>query len=364
MKVFDRYTLSVLALACAMLLAGCQGQDKSAQAAPGKTVAVQLLTLSAATVAETDATPGSVVAENRVEVASRLMGYIRDIRVHEGEAVKKGQLLFTIDPTDIQGQVTQARAGMAQAEAALMDAKTDAERFSQLFKDESVSRQTFEKMQLKYQIAQSQAGAAKAGLQTAESQLRYAEVRSPMDGVITQKLAASGDLAAPGRPVLSVENGAKLQVQASVSDPTFARLKLGDSVMVEMDSKDGKVGLVEARIARLVPAADVTSHTHLVKLDLPATAGLQSGAFVRVRFAVGTRQSLRVPSAAFLQRAGIDGAFTVDEEGIAHYRMVTPGAKDSTGVEILAGLRSGDRVVVSGNAELNSGDRVTPAGKR
>jgi RND family efflux transporter MFP subunit len=360
-NIADRSAATAFVVAGAMLLAGCHGKDNAVQAAAGKSVTAQVMTVNLASVAETETTPGTVIAEKHVDLASRLMGYISEIRVREGDTVTKGQLLFTVDPTDIRGGVDQARAGAAQADAALADAKADYERFSNLFKDESVSRQTYEKMALKYHVAESQAAAAHAGLQTAESQLRYAEVRSPIDGVVTQKMASAGDLAAPGRPVLSVENATRLQVQTAVSDAIFPHLKLGDSVLVDAD---GRAEPAKAKIISLVGAADPMSHTHLVKLELPTASGLRSGTFVHVRFAVGSRQSLRVPNAALLQRAGIVGVFVVNDQGVANYRMVTPGSADDQATEILAGLRNGDRVVIGAGADLESGDRVTPAAQR
>ena len=354
MRMTDNKT-PLIAIAV-LALAGCHGQEPNQDQA-GKNVTARVATVEAALVSDTDAAPGTVVARNSVNVASRLMGYIRSIAVKEGETVKPGQLLFTIDPTDIEGQVRQAKAGAAQADAALADAKTDFERFERLYKDESVPRQTFEKMRLRYHVAQSQAAAAHAGLATAESQLRYAEVRSPIAGVVTRKMASAGDLAAPGRPVVSVEGTAAggLQVQTSVSSATFGLLKDGEEVTVDIDG--GKP--LKARISRLVSAADPMSHTHLVKLDLPADAKVTSGAFARVLFPVGSRRSLVVPKDALLKRAGIPGAFVVDDKGIAHYRMVTPGAgSGEAGVEILAGLAAGEKVVVGAPAELDSGDHV------
>ncbi len=347
-----------LATALLVILAACQHHD-AVPKNEGKTVTARVASVSLTPLQQIDATPGTVVAEQQVQVASRLMGYIREIRVREGDMVKAGQLLLVIDPADIQGGVDQARAGAAQAEAALADAQADYTRFTNLYKDESVAKQQYDKIKLQYRVAQAGAAAARAGLNTALAQRRYAEVRAPIDGVVTQKLASAGDLAAPGRPLLALENARKLQVQTAVSDETYAQLKFGNRVEVAID---GRSEAVQATIARLVPAADPISHTHLVKLDLPAVTGLRSGAFARVRFAVGSRQGIRVPSSALLLRAGISGVFTVDAQGIAHYRMVRSGDASGGEVEILAGLNPGDRIVVSGNADLDSGDRVNATG--
>lgn len=347
-----------LALCVLLTLAGCENHEAGPEI-DGKTVMAGVTAVHLVPLPQIDATPGTVMAEHQVQVASRLMGYIREIRVHEGDAVKAGQLLLVIDPSDIQGGVDQAQAGAAQAEAALADAQADYDRFTNLYKDESVSKQQYDKIKLQYRVAQSQVAAARAGLNTARAQRRYAEVRAPIDGVVTQKMASAGDLAAPGRPLLALENASKLQVQTAVSDETYARFKTGDSVEVSID---GLAAPLQATIARIVPAADPVSHTHLVKLDLPAAAGLRSGAFARVRFIVGSRQGIRVPSPALLLRAGISGVFVVDAQGIAHYRMVRSGEAGGGEVEILAGLNPGDRVVVSGNADLDSGDRVNETG--
>jgi len=169
MKVQKTFTLTIAA-ALVFSLAACQPQDQAATA-QSKTVSAQTITLSTTEIPVVDAAPGAVISEQQVQVASRLMGYLRDIVVHEGDAVKTGQLLFTIDPTDIKGQVDQARAGVVQAEAALNDAQADFERFSNLYKEESIPKLQYDKVKLQYNIAQSQASAARAGLNTAESQL-------------------------------------------------------------------------------------------------------------------------------------------------------------------------------------------------
>ncbi len=298
-------------------------------------------------------TPGTVVAEESIKVASRLMGYIRNIAVVEGQSVKAGQRLFTIDPLDIEGAVEQARLGLNQAEDALKDAKADHDRYANLHKEEVVTRQQYEKMRLNYEIAVSRAAQSKASLTTAQGQMRYATVAAPFAGVVTQKLANEGDIAAPGHPVLVLENPAKLQVQTTVPEAVFKGLTAGQTVDIEVD---GQAAPLKGRVARLSPAADPVTHTYLVKLNIQTQA--KSGAFARVLFPAGQTRSLRVPQTALQNRAGIEGVFVVDAKGIAQYRMVRTGREQQGQVEVLSGLSAGDRVVTGNATALNNGDQV------
>lgn len=349
--------LKPLALAAILTvtLAGCGNEeDGKPQVAAQRSIQAQVSAIQPMEVVASTATPGTVVAEESVKVASRLMGYIKDIAVVEGQAVKAGQQLFSIDPLDIEGAVAQAGLGLQQAEAAMQDARADYERFDALYKDEVVSRQHYEKMKLNYDIAVARAAQAKAGLATAQGQMRYATVTSPINGVVTMKLASEGDIAAPGHPVVMVENIAKLQVQTTVPEAIFRALKLGQKVPVQIDGFDAPV---QASIARLTPAADPMTHTHAVKLDL-AAPGLKSGMFARVMWPTGQALMLAVPRAAVLDRAGIAGVFVVDAQGTARYRMVRVGRVENGQVEILSGLNPGERVVTGNAQAVNNGDRV------
>ncbi len=351
--------VALLGLA-ASLINGC-GTHESAvgpAAAGGRTVAAEVQTVQPASLSLRVEMPGLVVSEDQVQVASRLMGYIREIKVEEGQSVKAGQLLFVVDPSDIQGQTNQARAGLAQAEAALADAKLDYERFGALYKDEAIPKMQWDKIRLQYQVAQQQVAAARAGFGLASGQMRYASVVAPINGVVTQKLAHAGDLAAPGRPVLVIEGLKKLQVRTQASSDVYARIKTGDKVSIARDGETTQAP-IEGVIAQVVPAADPASHSHLVKIDLPKDSGLASGNFVRVGFAVGEREGIRVQAAAVAERAGITGVFVVDAQGIARYRMVRTGATEDGMVEIQSGLNAGDKVVVSQVAQLENGDRVS-----
>lgn len=349
---------ALLALAVGVTY-GC-GDDEATEAqtsAVGHTVAAQVHTVQPATLSLRAEVPGMVASEDQVQVASRLMGYIRAIKVEEGQAVKAGQLLFVVDPSDIQGQVSQARAGLAQAEAALADANIDFERFGALYKEEAIPKLQWDKIRLQKQVAEQQVAAARAGMGLASGQMRYASVVAPIDGVVTQKMANAGDLAAPGRPVLVIEGLKKLQVRTNVGSDVFARIKPGEKVAIAHDG-DSTLAPIEGTISQIVPAADPVSHTHLVKIDLPANSGLASGTFVRVGFAVGSREGIRVPASALAERAGITGVFVVDAQGFARYRMVRTGATEGDSVEIQSGLNAGDKVVVSKVEQLENGDKI------
>jgi RND family efflux transporter MFP subunit len=351
--------LAAISVAVA-LLAGCG--EKAGQQAPvaGATVQAEVITVEKSVLPIVATSPGTVVAEQQAQIASRLMGFIREINVEEGQAVVAGQRLFTVDPTDIQGQMNMARAGLAQADAALADAKNDYERFGALYKEEAIPKLQWDKIRLQYQVSQQQAAAAHAGYDTAASQMKYATVQAPFAGVITQKMANAGDLAAPGRPLLMLENPARLQVRTSVTREVFPLLKLGDVVSIQVD---GQARDIVGKVAHLVPAADPVTHSYLVKIDLPDGHGLRSGGFVRAAFPIGSRDGMRVPVSAVLQRAGITGVFVVDAQGVAQYRMVRTGAVANGSVEIQAGLSAGERVVTTATAGLQSGDKVVSQGK-
>ena len=341
-------------LLAAVLLSGCGRPDETdSTAAAPRRITAQTLKLTSSEQQHLTLLSGTVVSSQQVQVASRLMGYIRTLTVKEGQTVKAGALLFQVDPTDIEGQVAQARAGLAQAQANLANAKGDDERYGKLYNDQAIAKQQWDQIQLRYQLAQQQVAAAQAGLNTARAQMRYATVTSPVAGVVVQKMANQGDLAAPGRPVLVIEGQGKLQVQTQVPGDVYGKIRVGDTVQMFANGRT-----LQGILAQAVPVADPMSHTHTVKIDLPANAGLDSGSFVRVGFPVGSSPQLRVPRAAVVDRAGMTGVFVVDRSGIAHFRLVRLGAQTGAEIDIQAGLRADDTIVISNLGAVENGVKI------
>ncbi len=317
--------------------------------------------VSQVSVAMTEIIPGSIVPDQQSKIASRLMGYIRNLNIQVGQAVKEGQLLFAIDPTDINSQIRQAQSAVAQARAALADAKSDYERFSKLYKQQSVTQQQFDKMKLQYQVAEENLSAAEAGFEQAKGQMRYADVKAPFDGVVVQKLAVTGDLAAPGNPVLLLENRQLMSVQVEVSSDLYRLLKIGDDAKVTIEGRDEPV---TAMISNLVAAANPITRTHTVKLSLSGSpVGINSGAFARVAFNRGERMTMLVPSSSVVTRGGIVGLFVVADDGIARFRMVRTGLTQNDKVEIQAGLELGEKVLISSQQPARNGDKIVSGGQ-
>ena len=333
--------ISIVGLALVLLLAGC-GREQGGQADMSvvETVHAQTMQLAGTSVPLHAVSSGVVVSDQRVMISSRMSGYIREILVREGDRVKAGQLLFRIDPVD-------ARQAYEQALAHLKDAEADLRRYRSLLADHAVSRQQFEKIKLRYDVARSK-------LVQAENQLQYAEVKAPVSGVVVEKRASAGDLAAPGRPVLVLENPSQLLVETHVSEQFIDRLHEGDPAEVWVPGTDSRI---DGRIRQIVDAADPVTHLFLVKVAIPVTEKVFPGMFAEVRFMLGHRTAVLIPEVAVVHRAGLNGVYLVDRDGVAHYRQVRLGEHHEGKVEVLAGLKPGD-VIAWGSSELKTGVHV------
>lgn len=350
----------LFAVGLAVALGGC-GHSAPPQrtAAPAAAVGAQVETVRTQNLPVYASFPGSVVSADQVRVASRLMGYVRKLHVHEGQRVKKGQLLLSIDPTDVKGGIEQARAALSKAKAALADAKANYERYQALYQQRAVPEQRFQQIEMAYRVAEGNYAAAQAALRTARSQLSYADVRAPFAGTVVAKYVDAGQLAAPGQPLLALQSAGHLQVQVQVDSRAFEHLRLGQSVAVTYDGNGFEPHTVQGVVERLVDAADPMTHTHTVKIGLGAASGAASGDYARVRIGVGQREGIVVPASAVQRRAGIAGVFVVAADGAAEFRMVRLGERAADGgFVVLAGLVPGDRVVTSAQGDLYNGVRI------
>ncbi|HET6348567.1 MAG TPA: efflux RND transporter periplasmic adaptor subunit [Candidatus Krumholzibacteria bacterium] len=337
------------------LLAGCQHKPET-HASSSAPVAVQSEVVEAGPMARTVEAGGSLHGAREAVLAAKVMASIREIRKLAGEPVKKGDVLIVLDDREVAGNIGQAEGALAQAEAAASLAESNYKRYQLLFERGSASQLELDQARFAHESAQGAVKQARAATQTADSYQSYALIPAPFDGRVVDRMAEVGDLAAPGHPLMRVEDARRLRLHVSLSENETGTATVGDSVRVDVPSVPGRTWT--GTVAEVVPAVDPATRTTLVKIDLPEDAALRSGMFARARFTVGKRDALRVPRSSVVERGGMDGVFLV-EDGKASFRLVQL-AGDGVGehVEVLSGLRPGDRVILAPAATLAEGSAV------
>ncbi|MDQ6967786.1 MAG: efflux RND transporter periplasmic adaptor subunit [Mariprofundaceae bacterium] len=330
--------ISILSM---IALTACSDDAKDVSHVLPSSVVAEQLTLTLKEVPIYYMTSGMVTSDHRVAISSRLSGYIRDIKVREGDQVSEGQVLLHIDPVN-------AKQALVRAKADVNNAKLDMQRYESLLHEGAVTSQQFDKVKLRYQVAKSQ-------VKQAKHQLSYAEVSSPMSGVVVEKRMEKGDLASPGMPILILEDPSSLLVQTYASEQFVAQIDEGDAVDVEIASlKRHFKGVVR----QIVEAADPVSHQFLVKVSLPSMEDIHPGMFAQTGFHVGMRKALLIPEAAVITQAGLNAVYVTDAASVAHYRLIRIGKRQDNMLEILAGLHDGDHIVWAGKPALRSGMKV------
>jgi RND family efflux transporter MFP subunit len=333
--------LSSLGLCVLIAATGCRRHPPAGSTANSPAPApVRVITVSERPHQLTEDAAGTVRPRLSAVIAAKITGTIEAVLVSPGQQVKSGDLLVQLDAREIKARLDQAAA--ARDQAAL-----DRARFQRLIKENAVSQQEFDAVESRFRSA---AAAAKE----AETMLDYTRITAPFSGVVTRKRADVGDLATPGRPLLDLENPAELRLEADIPEALVANVQLGARLAVTAGTPPLTVTGVVAEVA---PAADALSRTFLVKLDLPAGAGLRSGQFARVAVPVGETRSLSVPRGAVRVNGQMESVFVVEADR-ARLRLVKTGKAHGAEVEIISGLTAGERVVTEGVAALEDGRPV------
>jgi RND family efflux transporter MFP subunit len=333
--------ISALALTT-FLLPGCGRAPETRSAAhpdlPAAQVRVQ--TAESKQRATTEEVVGTIGAKLRATLEAKLSGRIDKMPVVLGRTVKAGQLVAHLDVAEIKARLDQAEAVRQQAER-------DWKRTSALFAQQAATRFDYDAAESRYEVA-------KAAVAEAQAMMGYVEVLAPFDGVVTKKWADVGDLATPGKPLVAIEDPSMFQLEADVPDAIASGIQQNAQLPVQVDSLKGELAGVVREIA---PTADPASRTFRVKLDLPQIAGLRSGQFARLVVPVGESSSVRVPATAVVLRGQLEILFAVTHQR-AQLHLVKTGRTIGDKVEVLAGLESGESVVVGGADLLVDGQPV------
>ena len=199
--------------------------------------------------------------------------------------------------------------------------------------------------------AQAGRSQAKAAVAQAQSGFAYTSIRAPFNGVVTERRADPGALASPGVPVMTVESTGRFRLEATVDEANLRFVKIGGSVPVSLDAYPGES--LTGKVTQIVPAADPSSRTFLVKIELPVAKVVRSGLFGRAQFVRGERTAILIPNSAVVRRGALNGVFTIGQDKTATLRYITVGNAVGDRVEVLSGISPNEVVISSpGDREL------------
>lgn len=316
--------------------------------------------LSAVAVVESEvpvtySVPGSVVSDGRIDVSSRVVGFIQQLDVREGQRVSRGDLLVRIDPSDIDEAIRQAEAGVRASREDLDDAKADVEKYSKLAVTGAIAAETLRKAKVRVDVAQALLDKAQAALAAARAQKGYAAITSPVDGVVVAVMRRTGEMATAGTPLLTVESREVLLFKAFVAESRLAQIDPKAEVKVRIDTLKGRVFL--GRVRGIVPSGDDITRRYEINVILPSDPALVPGMFGRADFVFGARKALLVPRAAIVHRGGLDGVFVLDGNA-ARFRWLRTGKEIDDLVEVNAGLTAGETILLGATGTLRDGASV------
>ena len=370
--------LAAVTVAGAVVLAACGRTAPQAEGAIGLALPAGTRVVAAqwSRRAEYWRAPGEVQAREQAVVAARVSGYVTAMRAHLGDRVRAGQVLAVLATPQAGQQVRAAAAAVAAAQAQQAAAErqlTAAQaqsalaastyrRYAQLRAEQAVSPYEMDQVatarqsrralaaaaRAQLQAAAAQLGRARAGLAQSEIAAGYGQVRAPFAGRITARPAAVGDLAMPGQPLYEMAGAAGNKLRVSVPDRELRWIHLGERVRVTGGGAgDASAAGHWATVRRMAPASDAATHMAVVELRLPTGGGWRPGAFATAAFPLAVTRQLWLPSGAVLRAGGLSEVYVVNRQGRAELRWVRTGRETGGQVEILAGLKVGEKVVAA-----------------
>jgi len=325
----------------------------------GEPAPLATLTVAAAAAPALGRHDGTVEAVRQTVVAAQVAGAVVALPVRAGDRVRAGQVLARLDARAAEQQAGAAAAQVEAARAAQQAATLEMQRQRQLFASRFISQAALDQAEARFRAASAQAEAQRAAAQAARTESGHFVVRAPYDAVVAEVNVMPGDMALPGRALVTLFDPTALRLAVAVpeSDAAALRGRLAMPVTVEIAGRR-----LSAAPWEVLPAADPATHTVTVRIPLPAGSGAAPGGFARAWLPAGqdgaeAMPRLFVPSGALVQRAELRGVYVVGADGRALLRQVRTGPAGAERTEVLAGLRAGERIALDPQAAATATTR-------
>jgi len=298
---------TTLSAILSLMFVGCSSERHSVSAAPETISSVSVVSVQTANIPDVVEVVGTLRAAVTSQLAAQMIGNIVEIRVREGDQVRRGQVLAVIDDAQPRAALDRATAADLAAQQEISASESDFtladatfKRYQTLYDRKSVSPQEFDEIEARYQAAQARREMARAGqaeakaaLQQARTALGYTHIVAPFDGLVTEKKADLGTLATAGMPIFTVEDRRRYRLEATVNETDLRYVRQGQSVSASIDAIGDRE--LRGKVIEIVPAADPGSRSFQVKVELPSDPALRSGLFGRAHFARGARTAVLIP---------------------------------------------------------------------
>lgn len=354
-----------------------------------ETATVQVVTPTEASTVLT--ATGYTYARNRAAVGAKIIGRVIELRVDEGDRVREGDVIAVLDSADLRAAIDQYRANLVEMRAKLADAARERGRQEKLVAGGASPQSSLDAARTQEAVAAAEVGTAEARLRSAEAQLSYTVIRSPLTGVVIQKNVLVGEMVAPGGFTTQQSTGAivriadprSLEVEADINESYIARLKIGQPAEINVDAVPGRV--YHGRLRQIVPTADRVKAVVQVKVTIDdADPHLVPDMSTTVKFlgadvdrqTLAAKPKLYVPRSAVAGAPGTDYVFEVVDGRLRRTEVAlappaaatreataareTAAARDGGAdrVEVVSGVHGGETIVRGGLAKLRDGERV------
>lgn len=337
-------------------LAGC-GEPQAETVPDIRPVRVTKVRYDAAVERQTYA--GVVAPRYESAMAFRVGGKIAERLVDVGQTVTKGQVLARLDPTDLKLQLRATQAQLRSADADLVRAREDYDRYEQLKASVAYNRAAHEQRIATYRAAQARVEQLKDQIRLAENQLAYADLQATADGVVTQMQAEAGQVVQPGQTVMTVARTDELEVVVAVPESRLTDARTAPEAMVGFWTDENHAFTVTLR--EVAPTADPATRTYRVRYSLPAAStGVQIGMSATLTLSSPAGAPVAtLPLTAIFQRDGKPAVWVLDpQNGNLTLKPVTVAAFRQNAVAVTDGVKDGEQVVTAGVHKLDAGMKV------
>ncbi|MBO1075923.1 efflux RND transporter periplasmic adaptor subunit [Roseomonas marmotae] len=324
-----------------------------AKAEPPPALSVAVVPVTSRSLARAVSGDGSVVAWQELLLGAEVGGLrVAEVAVEEGDHVTAGQVLVRLEDAVPAAQLAQAEAGLAEAEAALTIARADLNRAVELSRTQNTPRQVLEQRQSATRQAEARIASARAARDEAQARLGQAQLRAPFDGIVLKRGVLPGAVTAVGQEMVRLLRDGRLELDARVPELDLATIAPGQAARVIHGVRE-----ITGEVRAIAPGVTPETRLGIVHIALPPDSGLRPGMFARAEIHAEASSAIVIPQEAVVFRDGAAAAFVLEGEHV-RLRRLTAGARQEGVVEVLDGLKEGERVVHRGAGFLADGDRV------